>query len=211
MKKCTVKIELLSDTLVGSGMSHGALIDSDIVFDDAGLPYIPAKRIKGCLLDSARTADQMMEVAGINDRITDMIPVIFGNSGMERPAPVFFSNLHVQDYDQLYGEFKILSKKFEHIVNQDSVLKYYTYERQQTKISEEGIAEDHTLRTIRVLKKGFIFYGEIEYDDSVDNQFKKTMSIAGANFRRLGTKRNRGFGEITCTIGNIPSVDQFIK
>ena len=42
-----ITIKLLSDALINSGEGFGAIIDSDVVFDDIGLPYIPAKRIKG--------------------------------------------------------------------------------------------------------------------------------------------------------------------
>lgn len=43
----TFNLELLSDTLIGSGEGWGATIDTDVVFDDFGLPYIPARRVKG--------------------------------------------------------------------------------------------------------------------------------------------------------------------
>ena len=38
MTEFYLKIKLLSDALVGSGESFGANIDSDIYFDDFGLP-----------------------------------------------------------------------------------------------------------------------------------------------------------------------------
>jgi CRISPR/Cas system CSM-associated protein Csm3 (group 7 of RAMP superfamily) len=53
MKDLQLEITLDSDALVGSGESYGSIIDGDVVFELNGLPYIPAKRIKGCLRDAA--------------------------------------------------------------------------------------------------------------------------------------------------------------
>ena len=50
-----LKITLKSDLCVGSGYSFAGIIDSDICYDDCGFPYIPAKRIKGCLREAYET------------------------------------------------------------------------------------------------------------------------------------------------------------
>ena len=47
MKK--LRITLRSDLCAGSGESFGNSVDTDICISDAGLPYIPARRLKGCL------------------------------------------------------------------------------------------------------------------------------------------------------------------
>jgi CRISPR/Cas system CMR subunit Cmr4 (Cas7 group RAMP superfamily) len=62
MKTYTLKLTLLSPCLIGSGEGFGAVIDSDIVFDEFGIPYIPAKRIKGCLRDSAIEVCEMFKL-----------------------------------------------------------------------------------------------------------------------------------------------------
>ena len=46
MKK--LRITLRSDLCAGSGESFGNSVDTDICISDAGLPYIPARRLKGC-------------------------------------------------------------------------------------------------------------------------------------------------------------------
>ena len=47
-----ITIELLSDICIGSGESYNSVIDTDVTYDDYGLPYIPAKRIKGCIREA---------------------------------------------------------------------------------------------------------------------------------------------------------------
>lgn len=66
MKTLIMEVELLIPCLVGSGTGYGPLIDTDIVFDENGIPFIPAKRIKGCLRDSAIEICKYFEKAGIN-------------------------------------------------------------------------------------------------------------------------------------------------
>ena len=46
-----INVKLKSDALIGSGEGFGAIIDTDVVFDEVGIPYIPGRRIKGCLKD----------------------------------------------------------------------------------------------------------------------------------------------------------------
>ena len=47
-------IRLLSDLCTCSGDTHNSLVDTDVVYDENGIPYIPAKRIKGCIREVAQ-------------------------------------------------------------------------------------------------------------------------------------------------------------
>ena len=48
-----IKIELLSDLCTCSGETYNSMVDMDVVYDENGIPYIPAKRLKGCIRESA--------------------------------------------------------------------------------------------------------------------------------------------------------------
>ena len=39
-------IRLLSDLCTCSGETYNSIVDTDVVYDEYGIPYIPAKRIK---------------------------------------------------------------------------------------------------------------------------------------------------------------------
>lgn len=54
-----LKITLLSDLCVGNGESIGNAVDADVCMDRVGLPYIPARRLKGCLKQAALELEQM--------------------------------------------------------------------------------------------------------------------------------------------------------
>ena len=221
MKTYTLSIKLLSDALINSGEGFGAIIDSDVVFDDVGLPYIPAKRIKGCLRDAAREVCAMLEEAQVYaflnlDKTKDgeyqIFEQVFGAPGKEFPAPVYFSHLTIDDYGKNRQWLEYLRDKYtkEHedsskakyrtgILTRDSVLTTFTTIRQQTAISKEGVADEHSLRTIRVLKKGIVFHGEIHALEN-DQNTVKLLTLGCLNLRRIGTKRNRGFGEVDCRL-----------
>ncbi|MFN3531844.1 MAG: RAMP superfamily CRISPR-associated protein [Candidatus Brocadia sp.] len=221
MKTYTLRIKLLSDALINSGEGFGAIIDSDVVFDDVGLPYIPAKRIKGCLRDAARESCEMLKNAQVisffnlnktKDGEYQIIEDVFGGPGRESPAPVYFSHLTIDDYEKNRQWLEYLrdtytkkhtdnhSKEYRTgILTRDSVLATFTTIRQQTAISNEGVADEHSLRTIRVLKKGIVFYGEI-HSLKNDPDTAKLLALGCLNLRRLGTKRNRGFGEVECKL-----------
>lgn len=224
MKNYTLSIKLLSDALINSGEGFGALIDSDVVFDDVGLPYIPAKRIKGCLRDAAREVCAMLESAQVTsflnldktkdtkDKEYKVIEKVFGPRGGASPAPVYFSHLTIGDYEKNRQWLEYLrntctkehedSSKAKYrtgILTRDSVLTTFTTIRQQTAINHEGVADEHSLRTIRVLKKGIVFRGEIHALE-INPNIGKLLALGCLNLRRLGTKRNRGFGEVECKL-----------
>ena len=46
-------IKLLSDLCTYSGDTYNSVVDTDVVYDENGIPYIPAKRIKGCIREAA--------------------------------------------------------------------------------------------------------------------------------------------------------------
>ena len=56
------------------------------------------------------------------------------------------------------------------------------------------------MRTIRVLQKGHIFYGTIHINAEKAEDIINTLALACLNLRHLGTKRNRGFGEVECQL-----------
>ena len=207
MKTLTLVIELLSDALIGSGEGWGATIDSDIVFDELGLPYIPAKRIKGSLRDSATEVLEMFKKAGITNcfdlsregtkREFKLINSTFGRPGQEAPSPIYCDNFYIPDYENTRAWLEHLSEEYSSIITRDTVLSTFTYIRQQTRINKDGIAEDYSLRTIRVIKKGNSFHGTITIED---NSAVDLLNLTCKNLRRIGTKRTRGFGEVKCRL-----------
>lgn len=200
MKKYILKLELLSPAIIGSGQGFGAVIDTDIVFDEVGIPYIPAKRIKGCLLDSLNAVCDMFKCAGIKDSDIQ-VNKIFGKKGNQSSAPVYFSNLFIENYheNKAWLEYYLASKKYNNILSKDSILGTFTEIRQQTAVAEDGVAHDNSLRTSRVARKGLVFYGDVFIEDEHLSVIEH-ISLGCMNFRYMGTQRNRGFGNVRCLL-----------
>ena len=197
-----IQIQVKSPTLIGSGEGLGALIDSDIVFDDAGIPYIPAKRVKGCLRDSAKEVEEILQRAKIP--VPMDIDAVFGKTGNIEPAQVYFSSLFIPEYEAERSWLLYLmgNKDFSHYINRERIQKHFTEVRQLTRIEEDGVAFDHSLRSVRVVKKGEVFKGDVRIigNPNSNDSLIQTLYLACLNFRHMGTGRNRGFGEIACTL-----------
>jgi len=191
-----VKIELLSDTIVGSAEGFGGTIDTDVIFDDVGLPYIPARRVKGILRDSAENLCEIFKLADIDFPIN--VKELFGNKGRTSGSTMFYlSNFYIPEYEENreYLNYCFANKKFGLSLN--GVINYFCTLRQQTSIDEEkGTAQEHSLRTSRVINRGHVFEGELECDEN----YRNVLGIICRNARRMGTKRNRGFGNIKITL-----------
>jgi CRISPR-associated protein Csx10 len=209
MRSYNLKITLESPCLIGSGEGFGAIIDSDIVFDELGIPYIPSKRIKGCLRDSAIEVCEIFESAGIklinfrrenSENQFSNVSTIFGRTGDNRPAPVYFSDLKLEDYETLKEWMEYFLAEYKNLISREHIIEQFTETREQTSINKKnGIAKEHSLRTIRVAKKGIIFEETIDIEFG-DDEVIKLIYFACKNLRRIGTKRNRGFGEVRCEL-----------
>lgn len=193
----TLTITLKSDLCVGSGYSYAGLIDSDICFDKYGIPYIPARRLKGCLRQSAEDylLGTIINEADIND--------IFGVVGDYSTKGVCFENAYPTQYEQLFRELELACKKAG--IHQESILRSFTCIRGQTKL-KDGVAEDNSLRYTRVLNhyspldgEEMVFVSRFIIHESDDALMQKLEAIAKAT-RQIGLKRNRGLGSISCKL-----------
>ncbi|MCX7724553.1 MAG: RAMP superfamily CRISPR-associated protein [Thermodesulfovibrio sp.] len=209
MEALKLRLKLLSPSLIGSAEGFGAIIDSDIVFDEHGITFIPSKRLRGLLRDSANEVLEMFYLSGINlipfkrkEDSFDIIDELFGEAGQSYSSPLFISNLYIIEYENLSSWISYLTKKFSNFVNPERVRNYFTEIRQQTSIDEEkGVAKKHSLRTIRVAKKGLEFEGYLHLYEKRED-FRRLLYFACLNLRRFGTRRTRGFGEIECRLFN---------
>ena len=186
MKK--IRIELQSDTCFASGELYNSSIDTDICYDEYGLPFIPAKRIKGCLRESALELMDF-ELPDFQD-LQVGVEDIFGKAGKQE-AVFSLQNARLDRYAEYMEELTACTRK--EYKTQQAVLNNFTYIRQQTSIDETtGTAEETTLRSIRVMNKGLVFEALIEIPDKYDELFAKICK----NVKFMGLNRTRGMGEV---------------
>ncbi len=109
-KEYTIEIELESDVLVGSGEGWGGVIDSDVVFDDYGLPYIPARRLKGCLREAAMEVTEAFMLC--SQLVLPPVEMLFGSPGQEKSAPIMISNAYLKDYENICQWLQYIAKEY---------------------------------------------------------------------------------------------------
>jgi len=154
------KIEFFDFWHLGSGVSAGAALDALVVKDADGLPYVPAKTIKGVLREMVEVIDN------------EKAKVIFGQEGSNQ-AKSYFSNATLQE-------------KEKQVLIAEPSLKKHLYDKiTSTKIDKEsGLALDKTLREIEVVVP-LTLYGEIECDDEeVLNKAMQMIKQIGLNRNR---------------------------
>jgi len=196
----TLTIKLLSPTMLMSGQGD-VNTDSTIVHDRYGIPFIPAKRVRGVLYESALEVAEMMKAAGMGAFTIDDVKGLFNRLESAEDNPrMSISNLKIADYDVVATELAALEAQYPAVFTKERVLEEYTSMRYYTSIDKEtGSTVEGTLHNSRVLNRGLTFIGKIDVVDMTDTE-GFILSCAVRNLTGIGGKRNRGFGQVECTI-----------
>ena len=196
----TLTIKLLSPTMLMSGQGD-VNTDSTIVHDRYGIPFIPAKRVRGVLYESALEVTEMMQAAGLKTFTIDDVKVLFNRlESVEDNPRLSLSNLTIADYDVVASELAALEQHYPDVFTKKRVLEEYTSMRYYTSIDQvTGTALEGTLHNSRVLNRGLVFSGRIGVEDITETE-RLILACAVRNLTGIGGKRNRGFGQIECTI-----------
>ena len=186
--KYRLTIDLKSDLCASSGTGLGSLIDADVCYDEYGIPYIPAKRIKGLLKEAA------MEYCDWDESATAYLDKIFGVEGNNNPGSIKISNAYIDSHEEIEESLKCVPKEFKRYVDKQKMINLFTNVRYQTAIDDEtGTSKDNSLRSIRVVNKGNRFLGDIELDSTEEKEFLEKVSKLVTH---MGLTRTRGFGEV---------------
>lgn len=191
-----IKIELMSDLCAGSGYSYAGIIDSDAFYDEYGFPWIPARRLKGCMREAAELV------------CPEAVEALFGKTGDTGTKGIILGNAYMEGHREIEEELKaIREQKREEAfyLSPQNVLNMYTCIRAQTRINQDtGVAEENTLRYTRVVgqydplkdRSPLCFYAEVEFDQADQQNIERIMKAV----RNLGMNRNRGLGSVRCRL-----------
>ena len=162
----------------GSGTSAGADVDELVVKDKNGMPYIPGKTLKGLIREAV---DNYLLFSGEADKMSTLVDLLFGKIMSADAKPVsgcaYFGNATLPEAEYT----TIVCNKAQR----------YMYEKiTTTAIDCDGIAKDHSLRSMEVVVPctlhACIADVPEEYVDVIVGSF--------GLLKRLGQKRNRGLG-----------------
>lgn len=178
---CELRITLKSDMCSASGDGFSLSIDTDVSYDSHGFPVIPSRRIKGCMLESAKYIGAQ-NISGI-----------FGVSGTSRGS-LRIGNAVPEGYASLCAEADNSGK------NAQQILALFTSVKASTAI-EDDTAKNETLRFMRAVNhyspfdgSEMVFTAPIE----IEEQYFDELSRICRAVRNIGYKRTRGFGAVRC-------------
>lgn len=186
-----LRIELLSDLCTSVGETYNSLVDMDSAYDDYGFPYIPAKRIKGCIREAAL---ELLEFGAFDEKVYKKL---FGENG-ENASNFTLSNAYLENYEEMLSDVK--SEKNKSLVHPQNVLGLYTYMRTQTALDmETGAADRTSLRTMRVVKRGLIFEAGLHFSEDIKAEEERKFWKAVGMVKHMGLHRTRGLGFVKLT------------
>lgn len=186
-----LQISLLSDLCASSGEHYNSYVDTDVVYDEFGLPFIPAKRIKGCIREAAL---ELVEWGIFEKQVYDSL---FGKAGNEKTR-FSLDNAYLKEYENLAADLKNCQDKV--LVHPQRVLGLYAYTRTQTAMTKDGVADKGSLRTIRVINKGLIFQAALKENVTLTEAEKSLLVTAVSMVKHMGTGRTRGLGLVELTL-----------
>lgn len=199
--KIQMEIAVKSPLHLGSGQADVSL-DAEVIHDEYGMPYFPAKRLKGLLYESAKEVYEMSALSGKAFFSLLELDELFQH-GTNSSEQMIIHNFYLPDYQAKCASWRYLQQKYANIITAADVLEEYTEVRYQTEIDKlTGTAKDNSLHNIRVVEAGVAFNGVIEIANGTKKQ-KQIIALACRNLKYAGSKRNRGFGKIECTFAGI--------
>lgn len=171
MSNIKYTIEFYSQWHCGSGLSAGADVDALVVKDKDDMPYVPGKTIKGLVREAVENLMQFTRA----DK-SGLIEQAFGKGG-ETTGCAHFGNAELD------------AKERDAIVKANAAQFLYN-KVTTTAISDEGTAQDHSLRSIETVVPCTL-YGEIT---GVPEELADDIVRCFGLIKRLGHKRTRGLG-----------------
>ena len=181
-------IKLKSDLCVSVGKGFASMIDIDTALDEFGIPYIPSRRLKGCL----------RELAGYRFKDENIINELFGKTGSDKPGSLRISDARIKEYTNIVKELIALR---EDKICAEEVTELFCSVRRETSI-DNGTASEKSLRSVRVVNmQSPITKQELEFvaDIDFDIAFKEDIKVLIASLRNIGYHRFRGLGAVECT------------
>ena len=187
------KLTLLSEATFGRGDGVAGLVDTEIEHDERGFPYLHGRGVKG--LFTAQCADILgaLQSSPAHDKLEQAADILFGKGGSDLHAN---GKLHFGTARLPKNLCDAISAIDEKKLSRHDVLEALTTIRRQTKINDDGAAEENTLRATRVLVSGLIFESEITAECPLKKIELTLLAACAEAIRSVGSNRARGLGRV---------------
>lgn len=192
-----LKITLLSDATFGRGDGVAGLVDAEVQHDEYGLPYLGGRALKGLL--GAECDDILFALAKACpkqlDRWKRAADRLFGESGAGLHGEALLRVGAAQLPDDLRAA--VAQDVGDGRWTRAEVLDMLTTLRRQTAIdAKTGAPKRETLRTMRVIVRGTVFWATLNFAEEPKPDDLALLAACVKALRRAGTIRNRGRGKL---------------
>lgn len=178
MSNIKYSIHFYSPWHCGSGLSAGADADTLVIKDSNGLPFIPGKTLKGLIREAVE------DYAALSEKLSDKdINEAFG-----LPSNPEVTDDNVSG-DAFFTNATLDENEAEAILSNDAQ-KFLYNNVSSTAIGTDGIAEDHSLRSIETTVPCILHAEIYNLSDSVAGIIEKSLGL----IHHIGLNRNRGLG-----------------
>lgn len=171
MSNIKYTIKFYSQWHCGSGLSAGADVDALVVKDRNGMPYVPGKTVKGLVREAVENLMQFTEA----DK-SGLIKEAFGEEGGITGC-AHFGNAELNEYVR-------------NAIVKANASQFLYNKVTTTAISEDGTAQNHSLRSIQTVVPCTL-HGEIT---GVPDELADDIIRSFGLIKRIGHKRTRGLG-----------------
>lgn len=198
MTEYKLTVTTLSDTMPGSGESVPGVIDRDSRFDEYGLPSMNAKTLKGHL----REQMELVKSWTGSSVKTDVLLGATDKESEKSTGKLKFGMLQFSPGVQETIRRAIRDGR----IDREEVIRTLSIQYSCTKIDENGVAEDHTLRRDRMLRKGIVLESRIHAVEPLTEEEFRLLEMAVQSLKHIGTHKSKGKGLVDCRIEEIPAV-----
>jgi CRISPR/Cas system CSM-associated protein Csm3 (group 7 of RAMP superfamily) len=174
-------------------------VDVEVQHDEYGLPFLGGRALKGMLRDTCNDILYSLKLQGRDVIWQEAANNLFGNPGSNDSNQAL---LHVGDSrlpEDLRRAVETGVKRTE--LTREQVLESLTSIRHQTAIDIiSGAPKKETLRSIRVILRETPFESKLLFSQRPSEKDQALLAACVKAFRRAGTGRNRGKGELSAAL-----------
>lgn len=186
-----LKFKLISDATFGRGDGVAGVVDNEVEHDKYGLPYLGGRSLKGLLEEECANILFSLEQQGKGKLFFESARHLFGSPGSTQSDEAILHEGAAKLPEDLRKAIAYAK------IKREEVLISLTAIRVQTAIHEEwGAPKKGSLRNMRVILRKTPFQAELSFFQEPSDMDMALLSACVKAFRRAGTGRNRGRGEL---------------
>jgi len=195
-----LKFTTESDATFGRGDGLASLIDAEVQHDRYGLPFLGGRSLKGLLEEECASILFALKEQKKDQLFYDAARQLFGIPGSRDSdmAILHISNarLPVNFREAIVAGVERKELKSEQVLNSLTAI------HRQTAMDESGTPKTGSLRVMRVILRDTPFEAELTFTRSPSGMDLALLAACVKAFRRAGTGRNRGRGELKAHLCN---------